>query len=954
MGDQIQFPSGTVTFLFTDIEGSTKLAQQYPDQWEALRARHHAILHSACDTNHGYIFQIIGDAFCIAFHTASDGLNAAIEAQRKLQLEDWGEMFIKVRMGLHTGEAEIHGSEYRGYLTMSLVQRILSAGHGGQILLSSATEALLRGQLPRQVHLRDMGEYKFKDVLQAVRVFQVVAPDMQSQFPPLRALDVFPNNLPIQLTSFVGRTKEIGQIKNRLQQYRLVTLTGSGGVGKSRLSIQVASEVLTDYPDGAWLVELAPVTDPALVPQTVCAALDVTPSGNIPARSVLTDYLQPKKTLLVVDNCEHLIDACVQLTDGLLHACPNLRIIASSREALGIEGESAYHVPSLSLPDSHTDLQAIQESEAVKLFIDRANALLPEFELTESNAPVIAQICQRLDGIALAIELAASRVKLLTVEQIAARLDDAFRLLTGGARTALPRHQTLRGTIDWSYNLLTAEEQKALRRLSVFVRGWTLEAAEAVCENPDMLDLLTHLVDKSLVAVDREHGSEARYHLFETIRQYLREKLVESGEVEQIRDKHLEYCLKLAQKAEPELYGRGQIEWMQKLEDEHENMRAALEWSLQGNIIASQELAYTLWWSWYLNGHLGEGYEWLEKMLAVSSGDETLIRAKLLSGAGWLADRLMDYEVARKLSEESLALFRKLGNEMGTAFPLSVLGHISAAVSYDYEQSTQYARASLDIFKHARNQWGVSHVLRELGFAVDLQGDFVQAQKFYEQSLMICKEIGDQAGLAHSLFIMGESIACQGKPTQAMKLYEEALGFAKAVKSKPTTATILTGMGHVASYSGDYERGRQLLEEAMEIHRKMGDQAGVSRALRYLGWTARLQGDYPKARSIYIECLQSSYRVQNKDSIIADLMHVGNLRLVQGSPEEFVRMLGVFERAEPEGLKTFMPFFQMETEEFKEITRATLGDEAYTAAYESGTQMSLEEAVEHALKELGQ
>jgi predicted ATPase/class 3 adenylate cyclase len=946
-------PSGTVTFLFTDIEGSTRLAQEHPDQWEALRARHHAILKAAIEAHNGYVFQIIGDAFCVAFHTASDGLNAATDAQRQLQRENWVETPIKVRMGLHTGEAETHGNEYRGYLTMSLVQRIMSAGHGRQILLSNATEALVRGQLPKQVHLRDMGEYKFKDTLQPMRVFQVVAPDIQSEFPPLRALDVFPNNLPIQLTSFVGRHKEIGQIKKRLGQYRLVTLTGSGGVGKSRLSIQVASELLTNYPGGAWLVELAPITDPSLLTQTVCTALDVAPQGNTSALSVLTDYLQPKKTLLVVDNCEHLIDACAQLTEALLHTCPDLQIIASSREALGIEGESVYRAPSLSLPDVHGGERAIEESEAVKLFLERANALLPDFELTESNAPIIAQICQRLDGIALAIELAASRVKLLTVEQIAARLDDTFRILTGGARAALPRHQTLRGTIDWSYNLLNEEEQKTLRRLSVFVGGWTLDAAEAICENSDMLDLMTHLVDKSLIAVDREHGNEARYYFLETIRQYLREKLVESGEAEEIRDKHLDYCLKLAQKAEPELYGRGQIEWAQKLEDEHENMRAALEWSLQRNIIAGEELAVALGWAWYLNGHLSEGYEWMEKMLALSFGEETGIRAKLLSQAGWLAGMLGNQDAGRKHSEESVTLFRKLGDELGTAFPLSNLGgHFDLPL--DYQQNTQLAMESLNIYRRARNLWGISRALNALGYNAFIHGDFEQARKFLEESLSIGKEVADYEGVAWTLLLMAGLPYIKENVAQAMELLEDALEFAKAVKAKPTIAHTLTEMGQLASYSGDHQRGRQLLEEAMEVHRKMGDRVNVARALRYLGWTARLQGDQFQARALYSECLQLSHRMQDHDSIPATLIHIGNLLLVQGSPEKFVRLLGVAKQAEPKIQNILLPSFGIETEKFIENARAALGDEAYTAAYEAGQKMNLEEAVLYALKEMGQ
>ncbi|HZM25116.1 MAG TPA: adenylate/guanylate cyclase domain-containing protein, partial [Anaerolineales bacterium] len=485
-------PSGTVTFLFTDIEGSTKLAQQFPNQWEALRTRHHVILHEAIESNHGYVFQIIGDAFCAAFHTAHDGLNAAISAQRKLQNEEWGENPIKVRMGIHTGEAELQATgEYRGYLAMSRVQRLMSAGHGGQVLISLATQELIRDDLPDGISLHDLGERRLKDLIRPERIFQLIAPDLQSEFAPLKTLDAFLNNLPVQLTSFIGREKEVEQIKKRLEKNRLVTLTGSGGVGKTRLSIQVASELLSAYPNGVWSVELAPITDPSLVTRTVCTALDMTPQGNMPPLDVLTEYLKSKKILLVVDNCEHLIDACAQLCDSLLHACPDLRIITSSREALGIDGENAYRVPSLSLPGPNDNLHAIQESEAVKLFTERATTTLPDFELAQSNAPVVAQICQRLDGIALAIELAASRVKLLKVEQIAARLDDAFRLLTGGSRTALPRQQTLRALIDWSYNLLTEEEKTALQHLSVFADGWTLEAAEFVCDNPNILDLLT-------------------------------------------------------------------------------------------------------------------------------------------------------------------------------------------------------------------------------------------------------------------------------------------------------------------------------------------------------------------------------------------------------------------------------------------------------------------------------
>jgi predicted ATPase len=407
----------------------------------------------------------------------------------------------------------------------------------------------------------------------------------------------------------------VEQVKKRLEKNRLVTLTGSGGVGKTRLSIQVASHLLGEYPNGVWLVELAPVTDPALVERTVCAALDVSPQGGMSALQVLTDYLKPRKILLTVDNCEHLIDPCAQLCDSILHTCPDVRILASSREALGIEGENAYRVPSLSLPRPNDDLHTIKASEAVKLFMERATATLPDFEMTETNAPLIAQICQRLDGIALAIELAASRIKVLKLEQIAARLDDVFRLLTGGSRTALPRQQTLRAMIDWSYNLLSDEEQAAFRSLSVFAGGWTLEAAESVCENLNMLDILARLVDKSLVSVDYEHGEEARYYFLETIRQYAREKLAESGAGEILRERHVRWVVDLSERAEPKLRGHGQLEWLERMDNEIDNIRSALEWSLYNDFDLGLRITSALMRFWTVRSHEQECIQYVDKLL---------------------------------------------------------------------------------------------------------------------------------------------------------------------------------------------------------------------------------------------------------------------------------------------------------------------------------------------------
>src|SRR5215204_2861234 len=483
-----KLPSGTVTFLFTDIEGSTRLAQEYPDQWETLRARHDTLLHSAMDAYKGYVFQIVGDAFCVAFHSASDALNAALNAQWLLQNEAWSPASIKVRMGIHTGVAQLNNTSeqiaYLGYTTLVLVQRIMSAGHGGQVLISSSTRELVRDTLPANTELLDLGERRLKDLLRPQHLYQLQAPGLASRFPPLKTLEASRNNLPVQLTSFIGRENEIVEIKQDLKAHRLVTLTGPGGTGKTRLSLQVAADLLNQFHHGVWFIELAPLTDPSLIPQTILSAIGITEQSGKPL-DVLREYLREKKSLIVLDNCEHLIEASANVAHAILSIAPDLKVLASSREALGVSGEMVYPVPSLSLPDiKHLPvIEQLSQYEAVRLFIDRALLVVPHFVVDKDNAPHIAQICHRLDGIPLAMELAAARVKMMSVEQISKRLDDRFRLLTGGARTALPRQQTLRALIDWSYDILSENERLLLRRLSVFAGGWTLEAAEEVCSD---------------------------------------------------------------------------------------------------------------------------------------------------------------------------------------------------------------------------------------------------------------------------------------------------------------------------------------------------------------------------------------------------------------------------------------------------------------------------------------
>src|SRR5687768_8258649 len=543
IGGAIPIPTGTVTFLFTDIEGSTKLAQEFPDQWETLRARHNTLLQSAMELYNGYIFQIIGDAFCVAFHSASDALNAALHAQRLLQNESWSPAPIHVRMGIHTGPAQLNNNSdqirYLGYTTLVTTQRIMSAGHGRQVLISSTTHDLVRDVLPAETELLDLGERRLKDILRPEHLYQLGAPGLSSTFPPLKTLEESRNNLPVQLTSFIGRENEIAEIKQELKDHHLITLTGPGGTGKTRLSLQVAADLLDQFYHGVWFIELAPLTDPDLIPQTILSAIGITEQSGKPL-DALREYLRRKKSLIVLDNCEHLLEASANVAHAILSAAPDLKVLASSREALGVPGEMSYPVPSLSLPDIKQlpVIEELSQYEAVRLFLDRASLVARRFSVDASNALSIAQICYRLDGIPLAIELAAARVQMLSVEQISAGLDDRFHLLTGGARTLLPRQQTLRALIDWSYDLLSEHERLFLCRLSVFAGGWTLEAAEEVCSGLEgdtvqpyhVLDLLSQLINKSLVlVVEHSQSGETRYRMLETIRQYARDRLLETG-----------------------------------------------------------------------------------------------------------------------------------------------------------------------------------------------------------------------------------------------------------------------------------------------------------------------------------------------------------------------------------------------------------------------------------------
>jgi len=838
----------------------------------------------------------------------------------------------------------------------------MAAGHGGQILLSVEVADLVRRDLPADVTLRDMGQQRMKGLTHLEHLFQVVVPDLPAAFPALKTLGPLRTNLPAQLTSFIGREKESAAIKQLLANHRLITLTGPGGIGKTRLALQVAAEVLETFPDGVWLIELAPLADPALVPQVVASALGLREDASRDMLATLTDFLNARSLLLILDNCEHVLEACAQLADALLQAGPNLRILASSREALGVAGEAPFRVPSLRAPDIRRlpALDTLSHYEAVQLFVERAATVLPGFRLTQDNAPALAQVCARLDGIPLALELAAARASVLRVEQIAARLDDRFRLLTGGSRTAVPRQQTLRALIDWSYDLLAEPERVLLRRLSVFAGGWTLEAAEAVCtgdgiEQYDVLDVLTQLVKKSLVVAEREQGQETRYRLLETIRQYALERLAASGEADARRRQHVAHYLALAETADAQLGRAGQGAWLDRLEREIDNLRGALEWALGGgDAEVGARLAGALagmrsWWVgfWLARGYLAEGHRWLEAALARSLDVAPALRAMLLLQAGsysWQSDFGGDRERANALLEESLALFQAMGDRSGIAAVLTRQG-ATAWFFGDYPQAAQLSNEALALYRELGDRYGIAWVLRRLGDTARDQGDTARATALLEESLALCREQGFVLELPLVLNGLGDVACRQGDYERATALYWEALALLQNEGDLWRILWPLRNLGWLALLVGVDGRVRALLQEYVDWSR---DKAAVSRLaalLHILGALVYAHGDAAQASALLREglILQQRYGFPAHEILQA----VAWLAARQGQPARAARLLGAIASMPHIGAA------QAAYDHLAKAVRAQLDEVTFAAAWAEGQAMSQEQAVAEAFQTIG-
>jgi predicted ATPase/class 3 adenylate cyclase len=841
-------PAGTVTFLFTDVEGSTRLLQLLgSDRYAVLSGEHHQLLRTACAAHGGRVVDAQGESCFMAFPAALAALAAAAEAQRALAAYGWPEgVTVRVRMGLHTGTAQVAGDRYIG-LDVHRAARIAAAGHGGQVLLSRSTRELVADALPEGASLRDLGAHRLKDLQRPEEITQLVLADLPADFPPLNALDRHRHNLPVQLTSFVGREREVVELTPLLMQTRLLTLTGPGGTGKTRLALRLAAEVVEQFPDGVWLVELAPLADPALVPQTVATALGMREQpGRLPMAALL-DFVRPKTLLLALDNCEHLIAACAELAETLLRAAPGLRILATSREALGIAGETAYRVPSLPLPDAgHApDVAVLAGNDCVRLFVERAAAAHPAFHLTATNAPAIAQIGRRLDGIPLALELAAARATVLPPHQIAAGLDDRFRLLTGGRRTAMPRHQTLLALIEWSHDLLSEPERVLLRRLSVFAGGWSLEAARAVGGDElgaDVLDTLAHLADKSLVEVEAPgEATEARYRLLETIRQFAREKLVAAREMEAIRDRHLDEFVRLAEAAEPNMRTAAQLEWMSRLEAEHDNLRAALAWALERSASdKALRLAGALSYFWIIRLRLSEAQKWLRAALehaereqrdypaavdAAASPAAKAYRAKALFGAAWSQLATLDTISTRPMVAEALRLWRELGDTWWIAVGLEFEALVMS-FQLELQPALTCLREGVALARQLEDPWPLATCLIRFGDALKPIGQAAAARPYLEEGVALARKAGDRILLSEGLRELGSLHYADGDYTTGASLTAESLALAREIGSVVHVMLALFQLVVIACLQDDAAMAKELCVDVVDLVANFGDIRG--------------------------------------------------------------------------------------------------------------------------------
>jgi predicted ATPase/class 3 adenylate cyclase/Tfp pilus assembly protein PilF len=887
-------PAGTVSFVFTDIEGSTQLLQQLGPRYADALLAHQRLLRAAFAAHSGYEVDTQGDSFFVAFATAPDALVAAVDAAQALAQHAWPEgTSLRVRMGLHSGAPQLVGTRYIG-LDVHRAARIAAAGHGGQILLSEAMAGLVRHDLPGDLTLRDLGAHRLKDLQQAEHIYQAVLADLPSDFPALRSLEAHPHNLSIQTTPLLGREREVAAVCALLRRadVRLVTLTGPGGIGKTRLSLQVAAELLDAFPDGVWQVRLSRLTDPALVIPTIATTLDLKERGGTPLTDVLRGYLRDKQLLLVLDNFEQVAKAAPQIGD-LLAASPSVQVLVTSRVTLHLSGEHEYALRPLALPDPQhlPPPERLSQYAAVALFIERAQAAQADFAVTNATAPAVAEICARLDGLPLAIELAAVRVKLLPPPALLKRLEHALPVLTGGARNLDARQQTMRNTLAWSYELLSADERRLFRRLAVFVGGCTLEAAEAVCAAPlgvDVLDGLSRLVDHSLVQ-QREEGGEARFVMLHIIREFALERLEASGEAEAVRRSHLAFHSGLAELAYQQYIDPQRDQsaaTFARLDREHDNVRAALGF-VRAQVDASVNradgvegvrMAGALGYFWWRRGYLSEGREWLEGLLASA-----------------------------------------------------------------FDEQNQAVDASMP-------PAALTRALERAGYLALWQNDYVQATRRLESALVLARDAGVSAIAADAQHALALVAFYQGDLERARMVFAEEVEQARAQQEPYLLARAILNLGIVADYLGELNQAAAAFEEALALDRQR-HSTDVHLDIGNLGHLALRQGALDRAEVLFNEALVLSKQASDKIMMVYSLEQLATVAEERGHHERAARLLGSAAGVRAIIATTSALYEQADIDRVATRARTALGEDMWLAAYAAGRALSLEEAMAEALGE---
>lgn len=915
----------TVAFLFSDLEGSTRLLSSVgPDTYGEILSTYREIMARAAAPEEGRVVDREGDGLFLVFPTPTGALRAAARAQSDLVGRSWlQEAEVRARMGVHAGEVHPHDDGYVG-LAIHGAARVAQAGWGGQVLVSDAVRVLVADDLPEGVGLRDLGEHRLKDLARVQRIFQLDAEELPGDFPPLRTPDVVPNNLPTLATSFVGRDQEMAEVEKLIRGARLLTITGVGGAGKTRVALQVAAELGDEYPDGTWLVELAAITDPELIDAVAANALRVAQQSGRSIRESIVDHLAGREALLIVDNCEHLINGAAEFVTEVLAGAPDCRLIATSRELLGIGGEVAYGLQPLQLPrrNESPPPSELARYDAVRLFVERAQASQPSFRLTPQAAPAVVEICHRLDGMPLALELAAARLRSFSLRQIADNLDQRFRLLTGGSRTALPRQQTLAAAIDWSYRLLAEPERGLFERLSVFRGGFTLEAAGQVCADDRLdalgvLELLPALVDKSLVAVDTER-EEARYRLLETIHQFARDRLDETGTADEFRRRHARFFRDLAVQAGRHIRGPEETRWWERIDTELDNLRQAMTWAMEaGEPELALEIAGGFWRFWWFKARWGEGISWLGRTVeAAGPAAPKHLRAQGLLGYGSLLEPSAQHADAEQILWESFELYAELERE-GADRELLLAGYAAALINIAVEIQAQ-----------GRDPEEVSELNR--------------------RALEIARRIEDPAATAVALGNLAESAAEAGEVSEARRLFAEALAASRALHSSQRLADMNWQLGFFELASGALERARSAFERSL-AH---AQEAGLTDAARLThAYLAVCDADVGHVDARHRFAAQVSQAFENPD--LRNFLRLRQTLLVlrasldatAGELERAARVLGASRALEDEGTAVDWALRNRRDQVLGEV-RADLGDPEAEATIERGRQLADQAVIE--------